>query len=140
MAFTIDWELDTEEPLVAESLLGRITLHNGEEKIVEGSVYLDSWLETLARAAKESPPTEADGATFEIVEESKPLKVRAWNGGLIVSFRGQDVSSDSQEDFQRAVVRAGTTFLDRTRNLRGASENSRLERLRLLLNEFHLFR
>lgn len=136
MSLTIDWELDTEDPVSAESLLGRISLSNNGEIITEDSVYLDSWLEALARAASDGSTTAVGGTTFEIPEESTPLKIKVRNGILIISFRDRHVHADSTDDFQRSVARAARDLLDRTQSIWGAGESDCLKRLSSLIQGF----
>ena len=73
MAFTVDWELDASEGVNVESLPGDISVTDGHNRLVETSVYQDSWIKALAEASR----LAAQGATtfdVEIIEESRPIQ------------------------------------------------------------------
>jgi hypothetical protein len=135
MTFNIDWELDESDTVSANSLLGNITLSDGVRFVEEKSVYLDSWLEALLKAAQLNITSSAD-ATISVAEAPRPLHLFRNDDKLhIVTTSGREVVADSPDSFRNAVRGASARFLSRTSVLEDAPENDTLRSIRTLLEE-----
>src|SRR5688572_26212849 len=113
MGFTINWTLDEEEPLVQESLLGSITLDDGQHQIKEDAIWLDSWLDALIQIA--DVVWHITGVVRIEIEDPQPLTAH-WGPEdvLKVSFKEQVVTAGSLAEFTAELRRASEDFLRRT--------------------------
>jgi hypothetical protein len=135
MTFNIDWELDESDTVTANSLLGNITLSDGVRLVTEKSVYLDSWLEALLKAAQLNITPSADAA-ISVAEAPLPLHLFRNEDKLhIVMTSGREVVADSLDSFRNAVRGASARFLSRASVLEDAPENDTLTSIRTLLEE-----
>jgi hypothetical protein len=104
---------------------GEIVISDGEVRISERCVYLDSWLDALITGLKEVEAGKS--ASVDLVEEPDSLLLEPQNGGLKLTYRDTTIAVNSIDEFRQALKSASVDFL---RKLDAAEEDGESELLK----------
>ena len=94
---------DIDDPLDIDPL-GDITLLEGEEKLTESSVYLDSWFNAIEKGAVKIE--NESKAEIDLIEEPQPLIFNRSSSGVRISFKEKSLTIKNMDDLRTAVKRA----------------------------------
>jgi hypothetical protein len=123
----IEWELDLSEPACALDPVGNILIYDGQSRIEEKVVFLDSWFLALIECLRQ---TKMQGtADIEIGEHRRRLKATATGPRMALFFGDRELHFDLRQ-FERDLLSAAKDFVDRIRELDPRGSNSVLEDIR----------
>ena len=107
----IEWVLDDTYDPKDPDILGTIVLHDeGGGTITQEATYIDSWLYALLQGVRVL--RTADVALVDLVEEPDQLEMLRAEDGIVLSYRGNAVITESLAEITEATRNALERFLD----------------------------
>lgn len=113
----IVWNLDAEEPLDLENLVGDIVIHAADTTLAERETYIDSWLDALITGLH-AVQTE-QSVRVDLPEEPLPLVVEPCAQGVRIAYGAMVINVESLEEFHDALRLAVQTFLQKLSTVEG---------------------